>query len=356
MDEPVRNEGATFVSDGRGIVGVSRLPACRLAWPLALAGAASLVLGACVNPAFRETTGQFGAVTKAAVSQQNERLAVIAANEAERIRADLAANRRQLVLDPACGLEVALDEAAPAPECKLLISGQPSATPIEQAPRYQNILDLSDALNGYADGLIALTADASKDDAAFAKSLSGLASSLGTLDGAIQKATDAKPTDRSAKFGAVATLVAQAGSLYFAHQRNKALKRIVLAGDPLVQEAVALLSGVGSSIDLYDRKGLLTKLTKAQDLAEEAALDNSQSVAAVRAAQDDLFTALAAYNSYGADRRRFAEIGVAHAKLAAAARRGASLAEMKAAVEAVVKLASTARTTIETLQAKSGSN
>ena len=323
---------------------------------LALAALAALALAGCVNPAFRETTGQFGAVTKEAVSEQNERLAAIAAAEAERIRADLAANRRQLVLDPACGLEVALEEAAPAPECKLLVSGQPRPSPIEQAPRYQNILDLSDALNGYADGLIALAADASADEAAFAKSLSGLATSLGTLDGAIQKATGATAADRSAKYGAVATLVAQAGSLYFAHRRNKALKRIVLAGDPLVQEAVTLLSGVGAGIDLYDRKGLLKKLTAAQDRAQEVAADRSQSVAAVRAAQDDLFAALAAYNSYGADRRRFAEIGVAHAKLADAARSGASLAEMKAAVEAVVKLASTARTTVETLQAKSGSN
>jgi hypothetical protein len=323
---------------------------------LAAAGAASLVLGGCVNPAFRETTGQFGAMTKAAVSQQNARLAVIAANEAERIRADLAVNRRQLVLDPACGIEIAAEETLPAPGCKLLISGQPSPTPIEQAPRYQNILDLSDALNGYADGLIALAADASKDDAAFAKSLSGLASSLGTLDGAIQKATGATAADRSAKYGAVATLVAQAGSLYFAYQRNRALKRIVIAGDPLVQEAVGLLSGVGAGIDLYDRKGLFDKLKAAQDRAQDAAADPTASVASVRAAQDDLFAALAAYNSYGADRRRFAAIGVAHAKLAAAARSGASLAEMKAAIEAVVRLASTARTTIETLQTKSGSN
>jgi hypothetical protein len=356
MDEPVRNEGPGPASRRRGMVRVSRPRARRSAWLPALAGIASLVAAGCVNPAFRETTGQFGAVTKAAVSQQNDRLAVIAANEAERIRADLAANRRQLVLDPACGLEIALDEAMPAPECRLLVSGRPSPTPIEQAPRYQNILDLSDALNAYADGLIALAADASEDEAAFAKSLSGLATSLGSLDGAIQKATGATPADRSAKFGAVATLIAQAGNLYFAHQRNKALKRIVLAGDPLVQEAAALLSGVGAGIDLYDRKGLYAKLRSAQRQAQDTAADTSQSVEAVRVAQDDLFTALAAYNSYGADRRRFAEIGVAHAKLAAAARSGASLAEMKAAVEAVVKLASTARTTIETLQGESGSN
>lgn len=349
MEEPGGNRRAVLHFRSR------RAGASRPSSGLALAGAASLLLGACVNPAFRETTGQFGAVTKAAVSQQNERLTVIAANEAERIRADLAANRRQLVLDPACGLEVALEAPAPEPECKLLIAGDPAA-PIEQAPRYQNILDLSDALNGYADGLIALAADASGDEAAFAKSLAGLASSLGTLDGAIQKATGETETDRSAKYGAVATLVAEAGKLYFAHQRNRALKRIVLAGDPLVQEAAALLSGVGSAIDLYDRNALLKALTAAQDRAQETAADPRQSIAAVRVAQDDLFEALAAYNSYGADRRRFAEIGVAHAKLAAAARSGASLAEMRAAVEAVVKLASTARTTIETLQDKSGSN
>lgn len=354
MKQPVGN-----VSAGRAVRSSRRALAApqRAARKLVLAGAASLALAGCVNPAFRETTGQLGAITKATVSQQNERLAAIAADEAERIRAELAANRRQLVLDPACGLEVALDgpPAEPGPECKLLISGAAPA-PIEQAPRYQNILDLSDALNLYADGLIALAADASEDEAAFAKSLSGLASSLGTLDGAIQKATGAKAADRSDKYGAVATLVAEAGSLYFAHQRNRALKRIVLAGDPLVQEAVVLLSGAGAGIDLYGREALLRKLTAAQRRAQDTAADPGQSVEAVRAAQDKLFAALAAYNSYGSDRRRFGEVGIAHGKLAAAARSGASLAEMKAAVEAVVKLASTTRTTIDTLTAKSGSN
>jgi hypothetical protein len=47
---------------------------------------------------------------------------------------------------------------------------------------------------------------------------------------------------------------------------------------------------------------------------------------------------------------------VAHARLAEAARRGASLAEMRAAIEAIVKLASTTDATIKALKDKSGSS
>ncbi|HEY0414008.1 MAG TPA: hypothetical protein VGD66_12800 [Allosphingosinicella sp.] len=323
-----------------------------------LALIAALALSACVNPAFRETTGQFGAVTKKAVSQQNDRLASIASDEDERIRAGLASNRRILFLDPVCGTAVALpsgagDPNAPAAPCRLVLQGN---NPIEEAPKFQNILALSSALTDYADGLIALTSDASADQQAFTTSLSGLATSLGGLDGAIQKATGATPADRSAKLGAVATLIAEAGNLYFAHRRDNALKRIVLAGDPLVQEAVGLLSGVGSGIDLYDRSVLAQHLAAAVDRAQIVAADQSQRVDSVRAAQDAVFEAVDAYNNYGVDRRQFRDIGIAHAKLAEAARRGASLAELKAAVEAVGHLASTANTTLTTLKGKSGSS
>jgi hypothetical protein len=151
-------------------------------------------------------------------------------------------------------------------------------------------------------------------------------------------------------------LLAEGGNLYFAHRRNSALKRIILAGDPLVQEATGLLSGVGAGIDLYDRTALGRALFAAQDRAQEVAADPSQSAIAVRAAQDKLFAALDAYNNYGADRRQFAEIGVAHARLAEAARRGASLAELRTAIEAIVKLASTTDATIKALKDKSGSS
>jgi hypothetical protein len=348
MDEPVRRREPGDHRRFRDNV---------LAMRLALAAGAALALGGCsVNPAFRQTVGQFGTVTKEAVGQQNERLAVIASNEAERIRADLAARRAILVLDPQCASVLTMpsgpgDSAAPAAQCKLLVQGGE----LEQAPAFEHVLALSAALSGYSDTLIALAADSTADQQAFTSSLSGLALSLGKLDGAIQDATGATPADRSAKYGAVATLLAEAGNLYFDHKRNEALKRIILAGDPLVQEATGLLSGVGAGIDLYDRTALGRALFAAQDAAQETAADPSQSVIAVRSAQDKLFAALDAYNDYGADRRQFAEIGAAHARLAEAARRGASAAEIRAAIEAVVKLASTTDATIKALKNQSGS-
>ncbi|MFL6844502.1 MAG: hypothetical protein ACJ8ER_06440 [Allosphingosinicella sp.] len=317
-------------------------------------GAFALLLSGCsTSPAFRETVGQFGTVAKAAIAEQNSRLAAITAETEETIRQDLAARRVQLQLDPNCALTLAPPLEGQA-EGTCTLTGKGGA-PVETAPTFANVQALSAGLSGYADSLAALAADSSADQQAFAQSLSGLAGSLGTLDGAIQKATNATPADRSAKYGAVATLLGEAGNLYFDHRRNSALKRIILAADPLVQEATGLLSGVGAGTDLYDRSALFRQLSAAQDAAEAAAADPGKSVEEVRTAQDALFNALDLYNAHASDQQRFAAVGAAHAKLAEAGRRGASAAQLAGAIEALVSLAGTAGTTVKTLESGKGS-
>ncbi|HEY0085488.1 MAG TPA: hypothetical protein VGB65_06220 [Allosphingosinicella sp.] len=318
----------------------------------ALIGGAAL-LGGCVNPAFRESISEYGALTKAAAAQQNARVATVAAEEEERIRSGFAENRVDLRLKPDCAARLLTDPAGggAAPVCTLVGVG---GTEIEQAPGFANILALTDALSDYADNLIVLAADSTSDRAAFSQALQALGTSVGNLDGAVRAAAKAPPRQDGAKIGAVATLLADAGNLYFAQRRAAALKRIVIASDPVVQEATALLSGVDDRLQLYYRAELASALLSAQANASMVAGTPTSSTQDVRTAQDALFQALAAYNNQGADTLRYKAIGEAHAKLAAAARRGASPAELRDAISAVVQLAATAGTTIHTLEGDRG--
>jgi hypothetical protein len=315
--------------------------------------AAAAALTGCVNPAFRESIGEYGSLTKAAAAQQNAQIAAVAAEEQERIRSELAQNRVDLRLKPDCAARLLTDPAGggDAPACTLVAVG---GKEIEQAPGFANILALTGALSHYADNLIALAADPTQDQAAFSQAMQSLATSVGNLDGAVRAATRAPPGQDGAKLGAVASLLADAGNLYFAQRRAAALKRIVIASDPVVQDATRLLSGVDDRLQLYYRAELAAALLRAQDNASATAASPTASTADVRAAQDTLFQALAAYNNQGADTLRYRAIGEAHAKLAAAARRGASAGELKAAIEAVVQLAATADRTVHTLGGASG--
>ncbi|HEY0028005.1 MAG TPA: hypothetical protein VGC35_09065 [Allosphingosinicella sp.] len=315
--------------------------------------AAVLALSACVNPAFRDSIGEYGALTKAAAGQQNKRIATVAAEEEERIRSGLAENRVDLRLKPDCAARLLTDPAGggAAPVCTLVGVG---GTQIEQAPGFSNILALTDALSNYADNLIVLAADSSADQAAFSDAMQALGTSVGNLDGAVRAAAKAPPGQDGARIGAVATLLADAGNLYFAQRRAAALKRIVIASDPVVQDATRLLSGVDDRLQLYYRSELASALLSAQASASAVAGTPGSSTQDVRAAQDALFQALAAYNNQGADTLRYKAIGEAHAKLAAAAGRGASAAELRDAISAVVQLAATAGTTIHTLEGDRG--
>jgi hypothetical protein len=319
----------------------------------AVAALFAFALSACVNPAFRESIGEYGALTKAAAAQQNARVAAIAADEEERIRADLAERRADLRLKPDCAARLLTDPAGggAAPQCALVEVG---GKPIEQAPGFANVIALTAALSNYADQLIALAADSSQDQAAFTQSVTGLATAVGGLDGAIRTATGAAAGQDGARINAVASLLAEAGNLYFAQRRAAVLKQVVIAADPTVQAAANLLSGVDDRVQLYYRAELASALLKAQDHASAVASSPTSTVADVRAAQDALFEQLAAYNSQGADTLRFRAIGEAHSKLARAAQAGASPGELKAAIEAIVHLAGTAGAAAEALKGASG--
>jgi len=318
---------------------------------VAAAAALALVTGGCVSPAFRQSVGQFGTLTKAAAADQSQRLGTIVANEQERIRAERAAGHVDLRLDPACAEAVTADPATPAARCGLV---RADGQPLEEPLAVDHVLALGTALTGYADSLIALAADPGQDRQTFATSVSGLGSALGKLDGAVRQVADAPAGHDQGRIGAVATVIGEAGGLYFAYRRAHVLKRIVTEADPIVQQAVDLLAGVQGRIGLYDRARLFARVQAAQARATQLA-HNGASAADLRTAQNQLYDQLATFNRYGADIASFRAIGEAHHKLALAARRGASPAELAAAIEAIIHLAGTIHTSVQTLENPGGS-
>jgi hypothetical protein len=323
-------------------------------------GTAALALAGCVNPAFRESVSEYGTLTQATAAQQTVRLAKVAADEEARIRADLAARKVDLRIASACALQLEMDgsgiaasggQVAPAAGCTLVERGGKG---VESFPDFDHIVHLGGALTDYAGNLVLLAADPSDDQAAFRQSVTALGTSLGSLDGAVRKLAGAQGGDTASRLAPVAAFMADAGSLYFAQRRAAALKRVVIASDPLVQEATRLLGAADDRLALYDRTALGKALMTAQTQASAVANDPSSSTADVRAAQDKLFAALAAYNAQDATTKPFRAIGNAHAKLAEAARKGASAAEMQQAIEAVIQLAGAADAAVKAVESGTG--
>ena len=315
----------------------------RAATIAALAG----LLSGCATATFTQAAGQFGVVTKAATDAQSARLATVSADENERIHTRLAQDRVELRLSPDCAARLALDQAgltgdaAAKPLCTL--TGKGGAV-LETTPKFANIDALGGALNDYAGNLILLAADSSADEAAFAASFARLGTSIGALDGAIRKATKAGGETPSAQLAASASLIGQVGTLYLRARRYQALKRIILAADPVVQRATRILGQADDALGLYDQSGLGAHLEEASVAATLAASSGAPE-ADVRAAQDAAFAALDQYNAATEERAQFKAMGEAHAKLAAAARRGASAADLVVAINGILDLASTVSAT-----------
>lgn len=305
-------------------------------------GGVLLLLSACSSTGFQSSIGEFGKLTSAASNEQATSLVRITQYEAERIRAQQAASHIDLRLQANCAAVLTVVSVKEAPDDR---SPQPCGfvaadkRELEQPPQFSNIIALSKGLNSYAESLVELASDRDSDNKAFTSSVTGLATSLGGLDAAVQKATGADESHSSEKLGAIASLVDEAGRLYFAHQRNAALRKIIIAADPFVQDAARLLSGADQRIDLYDRAGLAQDLLKAQKHQSEIAA--SASPEELRAAQEKMYDLLTAFTQRGEGTERFIAIGKAHAKLAKAAAAGAKPAEIKEAILALIQLAGT---------------
>ncbi|NJM50899.1 MAG: hypothetical protein HC843_08465 [Sphingomonadales bacterium] len=297
--------------------------------------ALSLLLGGCAtSDAFRSSVSEFGALTSTATATQNASLNIIIADEEERLAAQLAASRAELLLSvPDC----LPPDAGGTPPCKLI---RRDGKPLEEAARFAHIIALGEALEDYAANLELLASDAAEDKAAFKDAVGNAASSLAGLDSAIRDAAKIEKDDNvETKLGAVGSIAASLGILFLETKRAAALKAMIIKADPLVQQASAQLQTAYSIDRLYKQTGLLRTVQAKQNAARGITSDPASSTSDVRAAQTELFEIVKEFNEAAKGENRFAAIGRAHGDLARAAQAGASKKNLLAAAKSLFELA-----------------
>lgn len=324
----------------------------------------ALILAGCVSPAFRESVAQFGTLTKAAAEQQNARLDAVVEAERERIRNDLA--QRRALLFGVCEGEIG-DEPADETESDASVAATPDAVvalrcdvvgaggvALEKPATYENIIALNEALTGYGQALVALAADPSEDREALTSGATALGTSIGKLDAAITNAEVGTPAatrqgQRAARLGAVATLLGEVADLYFTARRGAVLRRIIIQSDILIQQATHLLSITDRALYAILISPLVEELDDAGNKVRDLARNNA-SPAEMRAAQDEVFEVSSRINSLSSAARSSQAIGRSHAALRRAAERGASAADLRAAITALLHLTGTVQATIEAFE------
>lgn len=346
-------------------------------WKALAAVTAALLVPACGSPSFRASVGEFGTLTKASSTAFDQRLDAIGRAEAERVRAELAATRSDLRFSDGCALlmnprgDVEEDDdagngdvartapraAGPAtarPLCEVGVfqgAGRPLQR-LPETPRFAHIRSLTAALASYGASLALLAGDTQDQQKEFATAVGGVATSVAGLDAAIRDALGAQPGTSARDLGAIANLASRLGNLYLEHRRDRTLRQVIIAADPFIQDAVRLLTGASAAGDLFELQAAHGRLRAAREAADPNRPANAGP--ALRVAQDRLFEAVAAYNNLAVPSRGFVAIGAAHRDLAAAARAGASEADLLRAIQTLLDLASTTHQTITTLRGDGG--
>lgn len=300
-------------------------------------------LSGCAGEQFLTSVSGFDEATNAAVVVQSDQLEAFSETQSEKIRSSLAEGRVDLRISGGCANLVGV--AFRISDCQIVRFDEEK---LEQPFVGENILALGAALGDYASSLGRLAADASKDADAFSKSLSDLAVSLGRLDGAIDKAGGGSVVDAE-KFGAVATILAEAGNLYFEQSRMSKLKKIIIESDPFVQEATKLLSGAYEALRLDTMGEAFARLNDASDAAIEEVATATSTPAQIRKKHDALFSELAAFKRRAAIRNSFSALGEAHKALKMASESGASSDDLKVAILRIIESAKIIKIAADTL-------
>jgi len=317
----------------------------------------ALVLSGCVSPAFRQSVGEFGVLTKEVATQQVSRLDALTEREHDRLLDDLARTRAQLRLR----CDFTPTQAAPAsstppppPICQVTRGTET----IERPPVYTHIRRLNAALISYADNLILVAADSTAEFDAFTASVTALSSSLGKLDTAIssaqptpkdaaqQQARAQAQARRTARLGAIAGMIGQLGRLYLAAERGRVLRAIIEEGDRLVQDAVILLGTGDESLYTIDASERSETLDSVMETSNRIAADDEATFEQIRAGMADLFIKVDAANLLGGRNDSYHAIGRAHAALARSAQSSSSV-DFASVISALADLAGTIRATAE---------
>lgn len=288
-------------------------------------------LSGCAGEQYLTAVSGFDEATTAAVVVQKDQLEAFYEKEAERIRTSLAESRVELRIKGCADLVGVNFQIS---DCQILrFDGEK----LEQPFAKENILALGAALADYSSSLGNLAADASEDADAFSKSLSDLAVSLGGLDGAIVKAGGGSVVEAE-QLGAVATIIAEAGNLYFEQSRVSKLKKIIIGSDPFVQEAASLLSAGYEALRFDTMADAFARLNSADESVSKAVTSGASSTE-IRKKHDALFAELAEFRTRAAIRDSFSALGEAHNLLAEASKSGASSDDLKVAILRIIESA-----------------
>lgn len=282
--------------------------------PIALLLAGTALLSGCAGSRFQTATAKFGAETEKIMTAQSDQIAVVSAMETKRMREEIVSNKTTLSLHNDC-----LND----PE----ISGVHKPCAIVALPGSGDVVDfhydlpaivgLQRALSSYGKNLALLANYAEADQAAFSASIDKLGASIGKLDAAISKTAGSDRITTDDKVGTIASIIGSLGQLAFKYQRQHALRRIIIANDPLIQEALAVLEKADVKTNDYTRSAAREIASAAATKAKLATSDGER-----QTRNEELYRAIDLLNDIQANSAKLKQLAAIHGALADLARRG----------------------------------
>jgi hypothetical protein len=243
---------------------------------------------------------------------QSDQIAAVSAMETKRRREDIVSNRTALGLHDDCFKD---PEISGVYKPCTIVALPGSGDEVEFHYDLPAIVQLQRALSSYGKTLALLAADADADQVAFSASIDKLGTSIGKLDAAISKTAGNNRVVTGDKIGTVASVIGSLGQLAFKYQRQHALRRIIIANDPLIQEALTVLEEADVEANRYKR-------VAAQEIARSAAMKaklvTSEDQRQTR--NEELYRAVDLLNDIQANSSKLKKLAAIHGALADLAR------------------------------------
>lgn len=271
--------------------------------------AGAILLTGCAGTRFQTAAAKFGVETEMVMASQSEQIEDVSALETERLRDAIAANKVLLALNDDC-FDPVPNAKGQFKKCMLIERGSDNKV-VSFNYDLPDILALQDALASYGANLALLADTAEADQAAFSASVDKLGASMGKLDLAISKAAKTERLVSGEKISTIASVIGTLGKLAFKYQRRHALRRIIVANDPLVQEALALLNSAEFEVANYKR---LAATQIARDAASKALLPANEEDRLKK--NEALFRAVNLLNEIEMNSGRLEKLAAIHTALA----------------------------------------
>lgn len=293
--------------------------------PIALLLAGTALLAGCAGSRFQTATAKFGAEIEKTMTAQSDQITTVSAMETKRRREEIVSNRTTLSLHDDCFND---PEISGVYKPCTIVALPGSGEEVEFHYDLPAIVGLQRALSSYGKKLALLADDAEADQAAFSASIDKLGTSIGKLDAAISKTAGSDRVATDDRLSNVARIIGSLGQLAFEYQRQHALRRIISANDPLIQEALAVLEKADVEANRYKR-------VAAQEIARSAAMKAkfSTSEDERRTRNEELYRAVDLLNDIQANSSKLKKLAAIHGALAGVARSDDRSARTKLARE-----------------------